>query len=73
MVEVDRWHASPQRAEAATGNPATGEVRVPLALFRLDQPRGSVDLVLSRVEAAELYSALGRLLLSHPLHSCAGR
>ncbi|MCZ7461179.1 hypothetical protein [Streptomyces sp. WMMC940] len=53
-------HASPRPGVAPTGDPSTGEIRVPLELFALDHSVGTVDLVLSRVEAEHLHAALTR-------------
>lgn len=55
-------HASPQRATLPTGDHITGEVRVPLALYSVDQVQGHVPLVLSRREAEELLTRLADLL-----------
>lgn len=59
---VTRWHASPTRDVPATRERETGEIRVPLSLFDLDEPQGEVQLVLSRTEAEHLYATLSRLL-----------
>lgn len=56
------WHASPRPNSAPTGDTTTGEIRVPLELFSVDQPQGDVDLVLSRVEAEHLHGHLSYLL-----------
>lgn len=55
-------HASPRPNASPTGDTTTGEIRVPLELFTVDQPQGDVDLVLSRVEAEHLYAHLSYLL-----------
>ncbi|MGA5129793.1 hypothetical protein ACPCTO_08305 [Streptomyces olivoreticuli] len=62
MTTVDRWHASPARQASATADSGTGEVRVPLALFQFDQLKGTAELVLTRLEAVELYTALACML-----------
>ncbi len=62
MASVDKWHASPCREAATTADDRTGEIRVPLELFRTDQLQGAVELVLSRREARELYAALYELI-----------
>jgi hypothetical protein len=41
---------------------ATGEVRVPIDLYSLDQHQGPADLVLSAREAENLYGQLSLLL-----------
>ncbi|MFJ7416804.1 hypothetical protein ACIQWZ_39340 [Streptomyces sp. NPDC098077] len=56
------WHASPQRAALPTGDPTTGEVRVPVALYDLDRLQAEVPLVLSRSEAELLRDSLDMLL-----------
>lgn len=55
-------HASPQRAALPTGDHLTGEVRVPLAVYALDQVQAHVPLVLSRREAEDLFARLADLL-----------
>ncbi|MFD8914093.1 hypothetical protein [Streptomyces sp. NPDC059575] len=55
-------HASLDRGNAPTFNADTGEVRVPLSLYRLDEHDGDVPLVLSRAEAVRLRDALADLL-----------
>lgn len=57
-------HASPRRGEPPTSDPSTGEVRVPIALYELDEHQADVPLVLSRGEAERLHTAL-TLLLAH--------
>ncbi|MYX16836.1 hypothetical protein GTY67_26165 [Streptomyces sp. SID8374] len=61
-MSVMTWHASPQRAALPTGDPTTGEVRVPVALYDLDRLQGEVQLVLSRSEAEALRDRLDVLL-----------
>ncbi|MGW6287348.1 hypothetical protein [Streptomyces sp. NPDC055107] len=56
------WHASPRRAALPTGDPTTGEVRVPVALYDLDRLQAEVPLVLSRSEAEFLRDSLDMLL-----------
>ena len=51
-------HASTRRGEPPTVDHVTGEVRVPLALYALDEHQGDADLVLSRVEVQQLLDAL---------------
>lgn len=52
------WHASPCRTGAPHCDGATGEVRIPLSLFHIDEHQRDVDLVLSRVEGEELLEGL---------------
>ncbi|MFG3323709.1 hypothetical protein ACGF3J_37260 [Streptomyces sp. NPDC048171] len=40
----------------------TGEVRVPLALYAVDELRGNADLVMSRGEAQRLFTQLAEAL-----------
>lgn len=61
-MDVHAWHASLRRGEAATAEETTGEVRLPLRLFNLDEPQGDVGLVLSRPDVRELHAYLGHLL-----------
>ncbi|MEU6615298.1 hypothetical protein [Streptomyces parvus] len=61
-MSVMTWHASPQRAALPTGDPTTGEVRVPVALYDLDRLQAEVPLVLSRSEAEALRDRLDMLL-----------
>ncbi|MET8707756.1 hypothetical protein [Streptomyces californicus] len=56
------WHASPQRAALPIGDPTTGEVRIPVALYDLDVLQAEVPLVLSRTEAEALRDRLDVLL-----------
>ncbi|MFD5938259.1 hypothetical protein [Streptomyces griseus] len=56
------WHASPQRAALPIGDPTTGEVRVPVALYQLDELQAEIPLVLSRTEAEDLRDRLDTLL-----------
>ncbi|WP_432252113.1 hypothetical protein [Streptomyces sp. HNM1019] len=58
MASVAQWHASPRRGALVITDSGTGEVRVPLSLFHLDQHQGDVDLVLSHTEATELQEFL---------------
>ncbi|HZF92091.1 hypothetical protein [Streptomyces sp.] len=57
-----RLHASTRRGEPLTTVHVTGEVRVPLALYAVDERRGDVDLVLSRTEAHRLFTQLAEAL-----------
>ncbi|MFF3034694.1 hypothetical protein ACFVS7_27245 [Streptomyces rubiginosohelvolus] len=56
------WHASPQRAALPTGDPTTGEVRIPVALYDLDVLQAEIPLVLARSEAEALRDRLDMLL-----------
>ncbi|MFI2314073.1 hypothetical protein AMK17_25435 [Streptomyces sp. CB00072] len=61
-MSVMTWHASPTRAALPIGDPTTGEVRVPVALYDLDVLQAEVPLVLSRTEAEALRDRLDTLL-----------
>ncbi|MGV9754203.1 hypothetical protein ACWDUC_00015 [Streptomyces tricolor] len=52
------WHASPRRDTAPYSDGATGEVRIPLSLFCVDERIRDLDLVLSRAEGELLLSQL---------------
>jgi hypothetical protein len=52
------WHASPRRGASPRCDEATGEIRIPLALFAIDQHQGDVDLVLSRLEGEALLESV---------------
>lgn len=56
-------HASPRPSTSVSSDSTTGEVRVPIDLYCLDQPQGPVDLVLSAREAEELHGQLSKLVL----------
>ncbi|WP_158678680.1 hypothetical protein [Streptomyces sulphureus] len=62
MDIVHGWHASPQKRAPATCDRVTGEIRVPLSMFKRDDHLGDVPLVLSRVEGELLHAALSRWL-----------
>ncbi|MBQ0971294.1 hypothetical protein ACOZDZ_28400 [Streptomyces griseoincarnatus] len=51
-------HASPRRGAELCSDSATGEIRVPLSLFCVDEPVGTVNLVLSRPEGEMLLEEL---------------
>lgn len=57
-----RLHASVLRHEPPTTVRVTGEVRVPLALYAVDELRGTADLVMSRSEAQKLFTDLAEAL-----------
>ena len=59
MASGPGWHASTRRGEPASSVSDTGEIRVCLALYQVDQHQGDVPLVLSRTDAEELHAALG--------------
>ncbi|WP_069743021.1 hypothetical protein [Streptomyces sp. EN23] len=61
-MSVMTWHASPCRAALPTGDPTTGEVRVPVALYDLDALQAEIPLVLARSEAEALRDHLDMLL-----------
>ncbi|MFI9260374.1 hypothetical protein ACIGT4_22155 [Streptomyces sioyaensis] len=58
MDEGARLHASTRRGEPPSVDGVTGEIRIPLALYAVDEYRGSVDLVLSRADGASLLASL---------------
>ncbi len=55
-------HASRHRNRRIAHDTTTGETRIPLRLYRLDEPQGDVELVLSRAEATILFDELVRSL-----------
>lgn len=55
-------HASPAAGAATRHDPNTGEVRVPIDLWKVDTLVGATDLVLSRAEAERLHADLSRRL-----------
>ncbi|WP_171110649.1 MULTISPECIES: hypothetical protein [unclassified Streptomyces] len=57
-----RLHASVRRHEPITTVKVTGEVRVPVALYAVDELRGHADLVLARAEAQRLFTQLAEAL-----------
>lgn len=57
-----RLHASVRRDEPLAGDRVTGEVRVPIALYEVDERRGDVDLVMSRAEGHRLFTQLAEAL-----------
>lgn len=61
-----RLHASPRRDEPVSVDTGTGEVRVPLALYTLDEHCGDIELVLSRVEGTKLFALLAAHLRPRP-------
>lgn len=69
-MSVTSWHASPQRAASPVSDPSTGEVRVPVSLYAIDELQAEVPLVLSRAEAEALRAKLADLL-ARPAGSAA--
>ncbi|MFJ6657793.1 hypothetical protein ACIQNG_15680 [Streptomyces sp. NPDC091377] len=66
-------HASLVREESLTADRVTGEVRVPVALYEIDEHRGFVSLVCSRTEARTLFTQLAEALgLVHGIALRAG-
>lgn len=53
-------HASIRRDEPLAVDVVTGEVRIPLALYAVDEHQGDTELVLSRAEAQPLLAALAQ-------------
>lgn len=51
-------HASTRREDPPTVDPATGEVRIPLALYAVDAYQGDTVLVLTRADAQPILDAL---------------
>lgn len=62
MLPPALLHASIRRDEPPTIAHVTGEVRVPLALYAVDERRSDVSLVLSYSEAQRLFAQLGEAL-----------
>ncbi|MEU1292359.1 hypothetical protein ABZ439_08015 [Streptomyces sp. NPDC005840] len=56
-----RLHAS-LRPEPPTSVHATGEVRLPLSIWAVDELRATADLVMSRGEAQQLFTQLAGAL-----------
>ncbi|CAL9591481.1 hypothetical protein SUDANB1_05234 [Streptomyces sp. enrichment culture] len=71
MCSRARLHASLRRDELPARDATTGEIRVPLALYDLDEHRGDVPLVMSRAEAEALFAHLRVSLLAVPEQSTA--
>lgn len=67
-MSTDHWHASPQREADPFMDRSTGEVRIPLDLFDLDELQAQVLLVLSRREAEDLRDALDAQLAPAERH-----
>lgn len=59
---ANRWHASPRTTVQPSTDDTTGEIRLPLSLYQVDEHQGDVPLVLSRVEAEQLHASLSCLL-----------
>jgi hypothetical protein len=53
-------HASVRRHEQPAVDPVTGEVRIPLSLYAVDDHQGDIELVLSRKDALPVLDALLR-------------
>lgn len=66
MCSRARLHASLRRDEPLTRDATTGEIRVPCALYDLDEHRGDVALVMSRAEAEALFARLRAELVTAP-------
>lgn len=58
-------HASPRRGAEPSHDPASGETRIPLRLYVIDEPQGDADLVLSRTETEQLHATLATFLAHH--------
>lgn len=63
MCSRARLHASLRRDEPPTRDAMTGEIRVPVALYDLDEHRGDAQLVMSRSEAEALFAHLRAALV----------
>ncbi|MEU9065804.1 hypothetical protein AB0D60_02770 [Streptomyces sp. NPDC048306] len=63
MCSRAHLHASLRRDEPPTRDATTGEIRVPLALYDLDEHRGDLPLVMSRSEAEALFTRLRLALM----------
>lgn len=61
-----RLHASTRRDEPLSTDAVTGEVRVPIALYEVDEHRGDADLVLSRPDVQRLLKQLVAALRPAP-------
>ncbi|MGW2742390.1 hypothetical protein [Streptomyces sp. NPDC001450] len=68
---MSRLHASLRRGEVPVCDSRTGEVRVPITLYDLDEPREYPELVLARAEAEALFAQLRAALVSVPAQSTA--
>ena len=66
-------HASLRRGSQPACDARTGEVRVPLTLYALDEAQGYPDLVLSRSEAEALFAHLRVALVPIPEQPAAAR
>lgn len=62
-MSMSALHASLARGEVPTCDARTGEIRIPLALYSLDELQGQPDLVLSRGEAESLFAHLRAALV----------
>lgn len=68
---MSRLHASLRRGSTPACDGRTGEVRVPLTLYALDEPQDYPDLVMSRSEAEALFAHLRVAIVPVPEHSTA--
>ncbi|MGI3198457.1 hypothetical protein ACRJ4B_15870 [Streptomyces sp. GTA36] len=59
---LTRLHASIRAWKGLTTDRTTGEVRVPLDLYAVDEPQGGVELVLSRADGQRLFTQLAEAL-----------
>lgn len=70
MPTPQQWHASLRRAVPASREHGTGEIRILLALFNVDEHQADIELILSRVESEQMHAALS-LLLTGGRHAVA--
>ncbi|MEV5911048.1 hypothetical protein AB0M00_19370 [Streptomyces chartreusis] len=63
---MTRLHASLRRGEVPVCDGRTGEIRVPLTVYDLDEPQAYPDLVLSRAEGEALFAQLRAALVPAP-------
>lgn len=61
-----RLHASLRRDEPPVRDAVTGEIRVPLSLYDLDEHCGDTTLVMSRAEGEALFAHLRAALVPVP-------
>jgi hypothetical protein len=70
---MSRLHASLRRGSTPACDSRTGEVRVPLTLYDLDEPQDYPDLVLARAEAEALFAQLRAALVPVPEQQLTAR
>lgn len=65
-MSMSALHASLSRGETPQWDARTGEIRIQLALYDLDELQARPDLVLSRGEAESLFAHLRAVLAPVP-------